>query len=149
MRKISLSNPEGSRTLLATTIQRSDEARFLHRLHCVVLAGAGCSCYQIAQWFGNDPRSVERWVHAFNRNGTQGLWQAHAGGRPQRLDGAASARLRAELAQSPRTAGYARARWNGPLVAQHLLKAYDVSLGIRQCQRVLKLATQSSVCGSS
>lgn len=148
MRRISLSNPEDSRTLLATVVQHSDEARFLHRLHCVALVGAGCNCYQIARWFGNDPRSVERWVHAFDRNGAPGLRQSHAGGRPQRLDGAASARLRMELAQSPRAAGYVKARWNGPLLAHHLLAAYGVSLGIRQCQRLLKPAPRSSVRGS-
>ena len=149
MRKISLSNPEGLRSLLAATVRQSDEARFLHRLHCVVLAGAGCSCYQVAEWFGDDPRTVERWVHAFSREGAQGLRQSHSGGRPQRLDGAASARLRADLAQAPRDSGYAKAHWDGPLVAHHVLTAYGIALGIRQCQRLLKRATQSSACGSS
>lgn len=149
MRKISLSNPETVRALLANTIQGSDEFRFLHRLHCVALAGAGCSCYQIARWFGNDPRSVERWVHAFKRNGAQGLRQSHAGGRPRRLDAVTGARLSADLARSPRSAGYEKARWNGPLVAHHVLARYGISLGIRQCQRLVKRASQSNTCGSS
>ena len=148
MRKISLSNPETVRALLANTIQGSDEFRFLHRLHCVALVGAGCSCYQIARWFGDDPRSVERWVHTFKRNGAQGLRQSHTGGRPQRLDDAASARLCAELALSPRAAGYAQSRWNGTLVAHHVLSGYGITLGIRQSQRLLKRATQASACGN-
>ena len=38
--------------LLNQTSTNTSENRFLHRLHCIVLVGQGCSYPQVSEWFG-------------------------------------------------------------------------------------------------
>jgi transposase len=67
MRPISVSDPESDRALLQQEINRHQDARYDHRLHCVSLVAAGIPCEQVALYFGDSPRSVVNWVRRFDR----------------------------------------------------------------------------------
>jgi transposase len=129
---------EALRATLATEVHRSSELRVIHRLHAVLLVSVGCSCYQVADWFGEDPRSVERWIHAYEQQGLDGLRDQHRAGRQSRLMPEQLRQLRVELGVDPDQAGYAQARWSGKLLAQHLERHYGLELSQRQCQRLLQ-----------
>ena len=58
---------------LQQEIQRSDESRYDHRLHSVLLVAKGMTCPEVARLLGDSPRSVENWVHGFDRRGLAGL----------------------------------------------------------------------------
>jgi Homeodomain-like domain len=73
MRPISVPDPENSRALLQQEINRHQDARYDHRLHCVSLVAAGVSCEQVAGYFGDSPRSVVNWVRRFQQHGLGGL----------------------------------------------------------------------------
>ncbi len=103
----------------------------------MLLVSQGRSCYEVAHWFDEDPRTVERWVHAFVVGGADGLVDHHHGGRPGRLTGSQLQQLALELALDPRQAGYPQSRWSGKLLALHLERSYGVSVSVRQCQRML------------
>ena len=138
MRKLKPAGAELIRVLVAGELRRSAEQRFAHRLHAVMLVAAGRSCYEIARWFGEDPRTIERWVHAFDAHGAEGLREHHAGGRPPRLSAEQAAAIEQTIHQRPETCGVFGPRWNGRLLAQYLAAHFGVRLGIRQCQRVLQ-----------
>lgn len=125
------------RAALAAALRRSGELRFVHRLHGVLLVSLGRSCYEVAQWFEEDPRTVERWVHAFRVAGADGLLDHHHGGRPGPLTLPQQQQLAQDLATDPGHAGYAQLRWSGKLLALHLERNYGVCLSVRQCQRML------------
>ena len=51
---------------LQQEIQRSEESRYDHRLHGVLLVAQGMTCPEVARLLGDSPRSVEYWVHRSN-----------------------------------------------------------------------------------
>ena len=124
--------------VLTSELHRSSELRFMHRLHAVLLVSVGRSCYEVAGWFNIDRRSVERWIHAYEQYGAEGLREQQRSGRPAQLTAQQVQQLGLELAVDPGRAGYPQLRWSGKLVAVHLDRHYGVSLGERHCQRLLQ-----------
>lgn len=131
-------NPDTLRTELAAAACRSAEWRYAHRLHAVLLVGVGHSCYEVASWLGDDARSIERWVHAFDRHGVDGLKGHPGSGRPARLTPTQTAKLALDLASHPAEHGFAQPRWSGKLLAQHLERRFGIQLSQRHCQRLLQ-----------
>ncbi|HET6218999.1 MAG TPA: helix-turn-helix domain-containing protein, partial [Acidobacteriaceae bacterium] len=54
---------------LQDEIRRSEESRYDHRLHGVLLVAQGMTCPEVAKLLGDAPRSVEYWVQGFERSG--------------------------------------------------------------------------------
>src|SRR3974377_1072684 len=71
---------------LQQEIHRSEEARYDHRLHGVLLVAQGLTCPVVARLLGDAPRSVEYWVHRYEREGLAGLQEGDRPGRPSRLN---------------------------------------------------------------
>ena len=116
----------------------STEARFIHRLHAVLLVSMGCSCYEVARWFRDDPRSIERWVHAYERDGTAGLREHPRSGRTSQISHDVRQVLDQDLRQAPANCGYGQSRWSGKLLARHLADHHALRLSERQCQRLIR-----------
>lgn len=138
MRKLTLSNANLIRELIHAAGKVSPELRHIHRLHCVLLIAEGRSCYEIARWFGDDPRTIERWVHAVDERDLEGLREHPVGGRPAKLLGEQAQRLALDLRNPPRLCGYAKRTWSRKLLRQHLERSYGIKLSVRQCQRMLR-----------
>src|SRR6266571_5775061 len=71
---------------LQQEIQRSEESRYDHRLHGVLLVAQGTTCPEVARLFGDAPRSIEYWGHRFEREGLAGLKEGERSGRPSRIN---------------------------------------------------------------
>jgi transposase len=138
MRKLTVTNANRSRKIIQSEISRSEDARYDHRLHGLLMVGQGMSCAEVARWFGESVTTVERWVHRFNAAGLDGLREADHPGRPARLTGKQWVALEVDLRLSPRELGYHQNLWDGKLLAHHVAQAYQVRLGVRQCQRVFR-----------
>ena len=143
MRKLGFKNAKSVRELINASFSSSVEHRLLNRLHGVLLVAEGCSSYEVARWFGKDPRTVERWIHAFDKRGIGGLREHHAGGRPAKLAGAQEQRLALDLQKSPHLSGYPEREWSGKRLAQHLECRYGIRLSPRQCQRMMRRLAES------
>ena len=139
MRRLSIPDPNKVVLALRQEIVNSPDTRYLHRAHGVLLVAQGVSCYKVARWFGEDPRTVERWVHHFDRAGLEGLREAAGPGRRSKF-AIHEATLRGDIRDSPRHYGYDKDSWNGGLLADHLRRRYEIALSVRQCQRILKHA---------
>jgi len=138
MRRLQIANKDALRKALRVERGRSAGTRLLHRLHCVFLVAAGCSCYEVGGWFGEDRKTIERWIHAWNQTGIEGLAEHRHGGRRPVLDGAQMATLRVDLCASPRAVHIALGSWSGRALQEHLERRFGVHLGLRQCQRLLR-----------
>ncbi len=136
MRKLIISDADVMRVALQQEIVRSDEARYDHRLHGVLLVCQGLSCAQAAQWLGQDPRTVQRWVQRFERQGFAGLREGDRPGRPRTLAAGQWAEVNRALRRAPRALGSRQNLWDGKLLAHHLATVHAVTLGVRQCQRL-------------
>ena len=67
-------------------LNRSEESRYVHRLHGIVLACHGWSCYDIANVLGHSARTIEQWLHSFEEQGFAGLHEQPGRGRAARVD---------------------------------------------------------------
>ena len=141
MTKLHLSTPAlcKLRTEVRHESCRSPAQHELHRLHCVYLVALGHSCREVAGWFGDGTRSVQRWViaYAFEADTPEHAPLAGPSGRPPRVSPAAAQRVLIDLQGLPCDCGYLQRRWDGRLLQQHLLTCFRVEMSVRQCQRFL------------
>lgn len=136
MRKLEIANPEVMRIAIQEEIARSDESRYDHRLHGLLLITGGQSCQQVAALFDEDRRTIQRWVRRFETRGLDGLREGERSGRPASLDSRQWATLGRDLRRSPQAFGHTAHLWDGKLLSEHLRRRYGLRLGVRQCQRI-------------
>jgi len=138
MKRLQIADVATMTLALQDEINRSEESRYDHRLHGVLLVAQGNSCYQVADWLGQHPTTVERWIQRFETKGFSGLHEGERPGRPRRLDAVTWQRIDRDLRAAPRDLGHAQNLWDGKLLSHHLRQAYHVELGVRQCQRLFR-----------
>lgn len=136
MRQLEIADPEVMQVAIRQEIDRSEESRYDHRLHGLLLVASGRSCTEVSQLFREHATTVQRWVRRFEHSGFAGLREGERPGRPRALDERQWKRLARDLRRDPRRLGHARNLWDGTLLAEHLRRHYGVSLGVRQCQRL-------------
>lgn len=135
MRKLEVTDTEIMRIALQQEVLRSEESRYDHRLHGVLLVCSGVSCSEVAKLLGHGPRTIQYWVRRFEESGFAGLQETPRPGRPSLINGDIRNGIAADLRCSPRELGYSQNLWDGKLLSHHLSKQYDVRLGERQCRR--------------
>src|SRR5258708_18314919 len=86
-------------------MRRSEEWRYDHRLHGVLLVAQGMTCPEVARLLGDAPRSVEYWVGRFERDGLAGLLEGERPGRPRSLNSKQLETVDRVLRRPPREAG--------------------------------------------
>ena len=143
MHKLEITTPTALQAALRHESEHSPQSRFVHRLHCLLLVGAGRSCYEVGKVFGDDPRSVERWVHEFQQHGVEGLREKPHPGRHATLADAQMHELALALMDAPRWLGYAPAVWTNKLLRTEILRRYGVKMSVRNCQRLFRVLQQS------
>jgi transposase len=123
---------------LQQEIQRSEESRYDHRLHGVLLVAQGVTCPEVARLLGDAPRSVEYWVHRFQQQGLGGLAEAPRPGRPPRLNEKQMKEIDRVLRAKPSDAGMRINLWDGKTLSAWIGKTYGIQLRVRQCQRLFR-----------
>jgi transposase len=136
MRKLEIGDAEVMRIAIQQEIARSDESRYDHRLHGLLLVTGGHSCQQVAELFGEDRRTVQRWVKRFETHGLIGMRDGERSGRPATLNAKQWAALGRDLRRDPQEFRHAGHLWDGTRLSAHLRLRYGVVLGVRQCQRI-------------
>ena len=138
MRKLEIADAEVMQIAIQQEISRSGESRYDHRLHGLLLVAGGQTCQQVAELFGEDRRTIQRWVKTFEKYGLDGLRDGQRPGRPRKLSSQQCRALEKDLRRSPDEFGLTGHLWDGKLLAEHLDRHYAVKLGVRQCQRLFK-----------
>jgi transposase len=136
MRKLEIGDAEIMKIALQQEIIRSDESRYDHRLHGVLLVSQGFSCYEVGSILGHTPKTIETWINQFNAKGFSGLQEEIRYGRPSVLNETMINKINSDLRRNPREFEYSQNLWDGKLLSHHLDHIYNVKLGVRQCQRL-------------
>lgn len=134
---IKIDNPNGIR-VLRDEILRSEDARYDHRLHAVLLVAKGISCPKVAQLLGDSERTVRLWMNRYTQYGLQGLIENERPGRRARLSPENIFKIREALRNSPEAAGLSGELWDGKALSAFIQKEFKINLGIRQCQRLFR-----------
>lgn len=142
MRKLHITDAEVMRVAIQHELGRTGESRYHHRLHGLLLLAAGHSCRQVAELFGEDDTTIQRWIHRYARGGLEALRDAERCGRPPTLDREQWCELEDDLRRNPLELGFAAtgSGWDGHTLSEHLRRRFGVELGVRQCQRILRQA---------
>ena len=120
-------------------IQRSDESRYDHKLHGVLLIANGYDSYQVGEMFGQSPTTIQRWVKKFNESGFAGLRDGERSGRPRVLSEKQWGQMEKDVRRPPSDFKFIQSFWDGKLLSEHLRKKYKVEIGVRQCQRMFNM----------
>ncbi len=123
---------------LQDEIRRSEESRYDHRLHGVLLVAQGMSCPEVSRLLGDSPRTVEYWVKRFEDRGLTGLIEGERSGRPRRLNEKQLEEIDSILRQPPETVGITTGLWDGKGLAAFIKERYGITLGVRQCHYMFK-----------
>jgi transposase len=138
MKPLTISNAETMVFGLQAEIRRSHESRYDHRLHAVLLVAQGMTCPEVARLLGDAPRTVEYWVNRFEQRGLAGLAESERPGRPRFLSGLQLLAVNAALRKSPEAFGLSGHLWDGKALSAFIKQAFQVDLGVRQCQRLFR-----------
>jgi transposase len=131
MRRLEIRDREIMQIALRNEILRSEEARYDHRLHGVLLVSQGMSCYEVGEIFGHHPTTIQRWIRTFETRGFSGLEDQERPRRPQRLTPQGLETVNRDLRRSPREFGYTQNLWDGKLLSHHIAETQKVVLGGR------------------
>ena len=130
-----------SRTLilgLQDEIRRSEDSRYDHRLHAILLVAQGMTVPEVARLLGDAPRTVEYWIDSFEREGLTGLTEGEREGRPPRLREKQLAEVGRALRSTPAGVGLRGHIGDGKTLAAFIASRFHVNLGVRQCQRIFR-----------
>jgi len=130
---------EALATAVRAEIQSTSEGRYYHRLHVALLVLSGHSCQQAARLYNMSTRTVQHWMAQLAWRGLGALRETARPGRPPKLSESDKDALVKDLAASPRALGYHQDHWDARVLLHHLDTTYGVRLGIRQCQRLIRL----------
>lgn len=123
---------------LQDEIRRTEESRFDHRLHGVLLVAQGMTCPEVAALLGDAPRTVEYWIRGFEEKGLAALRERERSGRPRRLSEKHLRGINAALRRMPRELGLRGNLWDGKTLVAWIEREYGIALGVRQCQRLFR-----------
>lgn len=115
-------------------LSSSDESRFHFRVFAVNLVLSGFSASEIGKMAGVSKVAVTSWVKAVDENGFDALRTKGRSGRPSKLTEEQLKEVDSALQSDPTTYGYKL--WDGPSLSDFINKTYNVSLSVRQCQRL-------------
>ena len=125
-------------TTIRTEFKRTDESRYIHRLHGVLLVLTGLSTVKVGKLLGDPQRTVAYWIKRFEIGGVEALRERRRGGRPTTLRPTQLKTLRSALKAAPGKVGLNGHIWTGELVSEFIRKRYRIKLTMRHCHRLLR-----------
>ena len=136
MKRLQIRNAPSMAHLFQAEIQRTDESRYDHRLHGVLLVAQGLSCSTVGYLLGHTTKTLENWVNRFNSKGFQALKDEKHTGRPPKLSITQKEEIDRDIRSDPNIFGYNQNLWDGKLLSHHINTKFGISLSVRQCQRL-------------
>ena len=138
MKKLEIPNAPTQAYIIEVEIQRSDDSRYDHRLHGVLLVARGKSCKEVSILLGHSVKTIENWVNRFNSGGFEALRDEKRTGRPTKLSQTQLDEVERDIQFNPLELEYNQNIWDGKLLSYHIEKKFNVNLSTRQCQRIFK-----------
>jgi transposase len=141
MKKLKIQNSKKIEKQIRQYLSNSDEGRFVHRLHGILLLlnNEENNCANIAELFKNSPRSLSNWVHKINESGNiDVLRDLSRSGRSPRLNEEQLEHLKLILQQHPSEVNLNANIWDGKTLSHYIMINFSIDLQVRQCQRLFR-----------
>lgn len=111
------------------------------------MLSSGLSARQFSKLCGIPYRTLSQWISKVDEQGFEALRAIKQDGRPRRLQDGQIAEIYETIKKAPTDFGYKV--WDGPSLSDFIRTKYNVTLGIRQCQRLLRQQDASMVSPKS
>ena len=139
MQKLAIVQKENIENLILDYFKKNDEAKFIHRLHGILLflKDEKSTCDSVGLMFGNSPRTISNWVKKVNESSTlEVLRTQNKTGRKPRLNEVQLAEIKLALQKNPEQSGVTANIWDGKSLSFYIDKKYGIILGVRRCQKL-------------
>ena len=139
MQRLKIENPETIKKQIYGYLNSSKEAKFIHRLHGLLLMidNENNNCENVADLFNNSSRTVSNWVHKINdNNNIDILKDKKKSGRKTRLGTEQLNFIKESLTKHPSEFGINANIWSGKVLSHFIKEEFNIELKSRQCQRL-------------
>lgn len=141
MQLLTIKSEEAIQSRIQDYFSRNEEARFIHRLHTILLKidKKEHTCESLGKLLGHSNRTISNWINKLNGSSDiEVLRDKPKPGRPAKLTNTQLLEIREVLQQKPEESGVTANIWDGKSLSFYILKTYSVEIGIRQSQRLFK-----------
>jgi transposase len=126
MIKVTLSEFERGR--LEQTFKTTPNRRLRHRCQAILMAARGRRHHHIANDLSISPRTLQRWLQAYQTHGLDGLTIRWAPGRTPQLSAALAPEILAWIKAGPAGCGLDRANWTYAELVTHLYQTHGLAV---------------------
>ena len=141
MQRLIIQNSENIKVEIQKYFSKSDEARFIHRLHGIILLleNPANTPQMVSELFGQCHTTLTNWVNKLNETGNiESLRSVKNTGRPPKLTTEQKEGIKKILQEDPKQAGIVANIWDGKSLSYYINKRYGVVLKTRACQNLFK-----------
>ena len=141
MQILELKSAEEIKEKIQKYFRKNEEAKFIHRLHGVLLKidNKDDACETIAKLFGQSSRTISNWINKVNETGDiEVLRDKIKPGRNTKLNDEQCLLIKNALQKPPEFSGISANIWDGKSLSFYIEKEFKIVLGVRQCQRLFK-----------
>ena len=114
------------------------DIKYHHRLDLVMLSINGMPVKEISSLYKESITTIHNWTKKVIEQGVESLRTGKHTGRKPRLSAEQLEQIDNDLQKHPTDFGYELNQWDGLVLSRHIADHYDVSLQVRQCQRIMK-----------
>ncbi|MBQ6628922.1 MAG: winged helix-turn-helix domain-containing protein [Methanobrevibacter sp.] len=115
-------------------VSSNDDAKYLRKVTIVNLMLNGASASSLSSSCGETSRTLSSWMKIVDEKGFEALRARKQPGRPFRLSPDQKEEIKVTLLSDSSDYGYNV--WDGPSLSDYIKRTYDITLGVRQCQRL-------------
>lgn len=112
-----------------------DEPKFLLRVFAVNMVLDGKKVVEVCKSAGVSKRTVSKWVKIADEQGFDALRTSPKPGRPPRLSEEKLQEI--DNAVQGNASDYGFKVWDGPSLSAFIKQRFEITMGVRQCQRLL------------
>ena len=117
-------------------LKSGKDSKFAYRVTMVnlLLENSEMTTARLSELSGVPVRTLNDWVKKADESGFEALRGKKAPGKAARLTAEQLDKVKEALADDPAKSGYLR--WDGKALSDYIEKTFQVTLGVRQCQRL-------------
>lgn len=137
MKALQITRASPTKDELKELYRNENDGRMKERYHAIYLMYVLKNANKVSKLLLRSKKTILNWISAFNEAGIEGLIRDSPPGRKFYLTNEQMEELKHDIIKNPRELGYEFSNWEGKSLAYHILKKFDVKLGVRAVQKLL------------
>ncbi len=116
-------------------VNSTNDAKYQHRVEVVNLILGGMIPSELSKYISESKNTITSWVKIADEQGFEALKIKKQTGRPPKLSSAQLSEIK-KILQEDDSKNYGYNIWDGVTLSDFIKKKYNVSLCVRQCERL-------------